>query len=153
MSKNKCEVCGRGYSHDHSEGDGICQECFELAGMDNTVNDDGRTATPEELREAIGYLDTIARRGGDTAKVIGSNGYLFGEGFEYTAPAARKVGEQGEKARPHRGQKAMIRRLLAKKVSVATIVTRVNEKVGGKCTPGYVRWVAKSRGVRMAVAA
>lgn len=38
----------------------------------------------------------------------------------------------------------MIRRLLQKKVSVPTIVTRVNEQVGGKCTPGYVRWIAKN---------
>lgn len=48
------------------------------------------------------------------------------------------------KTASHRGQKAMIRRLLQKKVSVPTIVTRVNEQVGGKCTPGYVRWIAKN---------
>ena len=48
------------------------------------------------------------------------------------------------KTTSHRGQKAMIRRLLQKKVSVQTIVARVNEQVGGKCTPGYVRWIAKN---------
>lgn len=145
----KCAVCGRGFN-EHSS-DSCCPECFEIAGLDNHVNDDGREhGNEQELAEATRYLQLIARKGGDVQKVIESNEYLFPAGFEFTATASKPA---GERANPHRGQKAMIRKLLQKKVSVPTIVARVNEQVGGKCTPGYVRWVAKRMPARQQVAA
>jgi len=145
----KCAVCGRGFN-EHSS-DHVCPECFELAGLDNQVNDDGRPqGNEQELAEAGRYLTAISRKGGDVQKAIDSNEYLFPQGFTFDVPAKT---EAGEKATPHRGQKALIRRLIQKKVSVPTIVARVNEQVGGKCTPGYVRWIAKRMPARQQVAA
>ena len=136
----KCAVCGRGFN-EHAV-DHICPDCFELAGLDNQVNDDGRHGGDEsEMAEARRFLANIDRKGGDVQKAIDSNDFLFPAGYAFEAPAHKPA---GDKATPHRGQKAVIRRLLQKKVSVPTIVARVNEQVGGKCTAGYVRWIAKS---------
>lgn len=47
------------------------------------------------------------------------------------------------KAKQNKSQAAMIRSLLAKKVSAEKIVERVKNTCGGEPTVGYVNWLAK----------
>lgn len=50
------------------------------------------------------------------------------------------------KSKQSQSQAAMIRSLLAKKVSAEKIVERVKKACGGEPTVGYVNWLAKKAG-------
>jgi hypothetical protein len=149
-----CTCCGRGTRNvDQALGAECCTECWELAGIDNQVNDDG--AYPDATRdEAVGLLKAIAKKGGDAAKSLASCSYLAKRiAPEDIAVAAKpkpkkKVKAPAAKVSPaKKGQKpaqaALVRQLLSKKVPVEKIVERVQKACGGKPTVGYVNWIAR----------
>jgi len=76
-----CACCGRRAREVDQGGNGTCQECFEIAGLDNYINDNGYTTdTPEyktTLKECEGYLKTIEKRGGKVENVKGWNGFIW----------------------------------------------------------------------------
>lgn len=77
----KCVVCQR-MTRDTGQGvDHLCEDCYELAGIDNTVNDNGLKAGDKDFEmyrhEVIRRLAKIAAKGGNVAKVKGANGFLF----------------------------------------------------------------------------
>lgn len=73
-----CQTCNR-RTRDTGQGvDHLCEDCYELAGMDNYCNDNGETA------EQAGYTAEIERRlahiaqlGGDVESVKRCNDFLF----------------------------------------------------------------------------
>lgn len=75
----RCQCC-KGITRNIG-GDGalvrLCEECFELAGLDNQHNDEGTQPTTRQLGEIHRMLAVIAERGGDVKRVKGCNSYLF----------------------------------------------------------------------------
>lgn len=55
----------------------MCEDCFELAGLDNQINDDGRALDRDEVRERDERLANIVRLGGDADRVRSLNDYLW----------------------------------------------------------------------------
>lgn len=91
-----CGICRRGFN-EHS-CDHICPECFEIAGIDNEVNDHGPEAfTPATAVTLSKYLADIAKKGGDVERVKSSNDFI-----DWTlvpaAAAARTVHRVGSSA-------------------------------------------------------
>jgi len=72
-----CCSCGRLTRDVDQGGTDLCPECYELAGMDNTCNDDGRTPDADEAKYSQRLLKSIAKKGGNVQKAIESNEYLF----------------------------------------------------------------------------
>ena len=76
----KCVSCDR-RTRDTGQGvDHLCYECYELAGLDNQVNDDGRgpdTLTESERSERDQLLAKIIKLGGNAEKVKKQDNYLF----------------------------------------------------------------------------
>jgi len=71
----KCAICGRTFN-EHSS-DHVCPECFEIAGIDNEVNDHGPEAfTAATALQLAGYLAAIAKKGGDVEAAKASNDYI-----------------------------------------------------------------------------
>jgi hypothetical protein len=74
----KCYVCGRGTRRSTQEGDSeLCSDCWDLAGSDNTHNDEGREPTAEELRFYELAVADIVKKGGDAAKVRSAFPYIW----------------------------------------------------------------------------
>lgn len=73
-STYKCECCRR-LTRRVDQSSNLCTECWELAGIENSVYD--RCATPEDARVAVQYVDVIVARGGDLAKVRRNFADLF----------------------------------------------------------------------------
>jgi hypothetical protein len=55
----------------------LCEQCFEIAGYDNQLNDSGEVATADERKLLNGYLAIIAERGGDAEAVRKFNEFAF----------------------------------------------------------------------------
>jgi hypothetical protein len=74
----RCQCC-KGVTRNTGDGSFVrlCEECFELAGLDNQHNDDGTQPTTRELGVIHRMLAVIAERGGDVKRVKGCNSYLF----------------------------------------------------------------------------
>lgn len=72
-----CGVCGR---RTRDAGQGVstecCPECFELSGLDNTVNDRGATLE-EVVSERDALLSKAVKRGSDEARIRREFRYLF----------------------------------------------------------------------------
>lgn len=86
-----CTVCKRAT---RDTGDGVnhlCHQCYELAGLDNTVNDDGRAPTAREATERDALLAEIAAKGGDVQRVIDANDFLFPAGYKLAPAAATAI--------------------------------------------------------------
>jgi hypothetical protein len=77
-----CNSCDR-LTRDTGQGRGIscCLPCYEIAGIDNMVNDEnmkpGSSEYVEAMREAEGFLKIIAKAGGNVEKVKVSFDYLW----------------------------------------------------------------------------
>ena len=77
-----CGLCGvtTRETGDGESGCELCVDCYNLCGMDNEVNDDGRDVRPDEVKERERRLASIAKKGGNADKVKGFCGYLFSTG-------------------------------------------------------------------------
>jgi len=71
-----CICCHRLTREVDQGGTDLCQECFEICGLDNTVNDNSYDPT-EYLPEAERLLAKIAKRGGDVEAVKRQNSFLW----------------------------------------------------------------------------
>jgi hypothetical protein len=75
-----CDVCGRN-TRNTGQGDQICAECFEIAGLDNMVNDNAYKPGSEEyagaLKECEALLAKAVKLGGDAEKIKDQNGYIW----------------------------------------------------------------------------
>jgi hypothetical protein len=77
-----CQLCRRQTREGKGETGGCgdwCAQCFEIMGLDNTVNDGGLSepAARPYVRKAEALLVIIAQRGGDSAKVKRQCNYLW----------------------------------------------------------------------------
>jgi hypothetical protein len=84
----KCMTCER-MTRDTGQGvDHLCMECFNIAGLDNQVNDSGEPCTPEILAECNHMLKIIEKRGGNIEKVREFNEYIWPVAAPAPAPIA-----------------------------------------------------------------
>ena len=77
----KCEVCGRN-TRDTGQGvDHLCEDCYELTGIDNSINDNGYLPGSPDfehyLPSIMRHLAHIAKLGGNVAEVIRCNDFCF----------------------------------------------------------------------------
>lgn len=111
----KCQSCGRmtRYTGVQSLGTGICPDCFEIAGYDNTINDNGLKGRElaENVAAAEDHLANIAAKGGDVARVKRGCDFIWGSdvkaalvdaiegaGFTVAGPTDHRAAEHGEPA-------------------------------------------------------
>jgi hypothetical protein len=74
----KCMTCERVTRNSGQDVDHLCFECFELAGLDNMVNDNGpETLTDSVRKEVDALVKAIAAKGGNVENVKKSNAFLF----------------------------------------------------------------------------
>jgi hypothetical protein len=73
-----CAICQR-RTRDagQSEDSGLCYECWELAGYDNHVNDNGPASMAEVQASVDALLRLCIKRGGDEELIRASFDYLF----------------------------------------------------------------------------
>ncbi len=83
-----CQVCDRRTRNTGQDVDHLCNDCYEIAGIDNTINDSGyKPGMPEfdefqaELKQRIGH---IAKLGGNVTKVMRSNEFCFPPGHAFS---------------------------------------------------------------------
>jgi hypothetical protein len=89
-----CGVCGRS-TRDTGHGvSDICEQDYEIAGLDNQANDDGIKPNTKEWKVFVkdwcgnvnGYLDKIAKLGGNVQHTINANENLFADGHGFKVP-------------------------------------------------------------------
>lgn len=75
-----CGCCGRS-TRDVGQGGNLCSECFEIAGIDNTLNDCRRNIEDSErnsyIRTAEALLNRISSLGGNVAAVKTQNEFIW----------------------------------------------------------------------------
>ena len=76
----RCDICGRSCRMVDQGNDRICQQCWDIAGLDNTVNDEGREPTARERAHGQSLLTEISAKGGDADAVREANEFLFPKG-------------------------------------------------------------------------
>lgn len=76
-----CAVCGRRTRENDTGGTGLCYECYEIAGLDNTVNDNAYGPGTEDYKAAREECDRLlaiaVKRGGDGARIKALNEYIW----------------------------------------------------------------------------
>jgi hypothetical protein len=72
-----CITCERTTRDTGQDVDHLCEDCFEIAGLDNQVNDSGEPVTVEVLRECNDRLAKIKRLGGNVERVKEANRYVW----------------------------------------------------------------------------
>lgn len=84
-----CISCGR-RTRGMSDviGTDCCAQCFELAGLDNMINDDHRRPTSDETAEAELLLAEISAKGGDAQQVRDHSSYIFPQTVEVATDPA-----------------------------------------------------------------
>jgi hypothetical protein len=61
-----CTACGRPHTRSTTNDTELCPECWEVAGIDNEVNDNGKAAQTDGYNVTLGkLLHLIERKGGD----------------------------------------------------------------------------------------
>jgi hypothetical protein len=65
-----CDICGRrtrntGQPHDSR----LCEECYELAGWENCLSDEGPETFLSYRKTVEGYLDDCLAKGGDALQL------------------------------------------------------------------------------------
>ena len=80
----KCDVCSR-LTRDTGNGvTHLCAECWEIAGLDNMVNDNGYEVGSKDYAEARAECDMLlakaVKKGSDGAKIKVMNGFIWPEG-------------------------------------------------------------------------
>lgn len=70
-----CAGCGRGFN-EHCM-DHLCPECFEIAGIDNMINDSGGSEWNASVAVQLGhYLAAIAKKGGNVEQAKSGNDFI-----------------------------------------------------------------------------
>jgi hypothetical protein len=83
----KCVTCERN-TRDTGQGvDHLCEDCFEIAGLDNQVNDSGEPVDKATLKECTARLAKIKKLGGNVERVKAHNTYIWATAGK---PAAAK---------------------------------------------------------------
>jgi len=83
----KCDICGRVTRDVDQGGTTLCQECYDIAGMDNHYNDSGTVPNfnpqhgDDYATDILRALRKIAQKGGDVNQVVEANGYAFPHGI------------------------------------------------------------------------
>jgi len=77
----KCDVCSR-VTRDTGTGvDHVCAECFEIAGYDNMVNDNGYEPGSKDYADALADCEMLlakaVKKGSDGAKIKAMNGFIW----------------------------------------------------------------------------
>jgi hypothetical protein len=73
----KCITCERN-TRDTGQGvDHLCEDCFEIAGLDNQVNDSGKPVDKATLKECTARLAKITKLGGNAERVKAHNTYIW----------------------------------------------------------------------------
>ena len=68
----KCKICTRTTNnHGNQDGAGVqlCRECYELAGIENEVNDYGDDSLAQNANEIADLFASALRKGADRAKL------------------------------------------------------------------------------------
>ena len=79
----KCHVCRRLTRATGAQalGSELCPECWELAGLDNEVNDNGLDLSLPDMHRLVEERDRLlaaaVKKGGDEARIKGCNDYLW----------------------------------------------------------------------------
>lgn len=81
-STYKCGVCGRRTRYTGGEA-GNCLECYEIAGYDNMVNDNGYEPGTKDYDDARTECDRLlaaaVKKGGDEKAIKGLNDFIWRE--------------------------------------------------------------------------
>jgi hypothetical protein len=73
-----CGVCRRRTRDTGSNGQcELCPHCYEIAGLDNMLNDERSQRVAENYIEAISLLAACVKLGGDEKAIRQSNEYAF----------------------------------------------------------------------------
>jgi len=84
-STYKCGCCGRRTRYNGGEA-GNCLECYEIAGLDNMVNDNGYYRNPEseDFKSAKAECEMLyakaVKLGGNGENITKWNGYIWPKG-------------------------------------------------------------------------
>lgn len=97
QSTYQCGTCKRMTRNAGDNGQAeLCPQCWDLAGMDNECNDNGRKPTEREAAERDSMLAHIASKGGDVERVIKCNEYLFPAGYKLAPVAPTQSNPKGK---------------------------------------------------------
>ena len=72
-----CSLCNRRTRNPDHSGTMLCAECYELAGMDNHVNDNGLTLDEKIISERDALLNAAVSKGGDAERIKSSCDFLW----------------------------------------------------------------------------
>jgi hypothetical protein len=78
-----CAVCGRRTRENDTGGTGLCAECYEIAGFDNMVNDNGYKPGSKEYADALAECEMLfakaVKKGGNGEKIKALNRFIWRE--------------------------------------------------------------------------
>lgn len=72
-----CGLCGRKTRNPDHSGTYLCGECYEIAGLDNLVNDEAMVLTPELAAERDALYNAAVQKGGDGDQIKKNNHFLW----------------------------------------------------------------------------
>lgn len=93
----KCITCERMTRDTGQAVNHLCEDCFEIAGLDNQVNDSGEPCPANVLAECNGRLQTIAKRGGNVENVKATNTFIWEKNSEQPLPLDSENETKGHK--------------------------------------------------------
>ena len=73
----KCRVCQRNTRNPDDGGTELCAQCFELAGLDNMINDNGLDLTSDIMAERDALFNEAVSKGGNGDRIKSCNDYLW----------------------------------------------------------------------------
>ncbi len=72
-----CNVCERKTRNPDHSGTYLCVECYDIAGLDNHVNDNGYELTPEIIAERDALFNDAISKGGNADAIKKCNTFLW----------------------------------------------------------------------------
>jgi hypothetical protein len=91
----KCVTCERN-TRDTGQGvDHLCEDCFEIAGLDNMINDSGKPVDAATLKECTARLAKIKKLGGNVEHVKAANTYIWATASDKAAAAKKETPDDG----------------------------------------------------------
>lgn len=133
-----CTCCGRATRETGDGVDHMCHQCFEIAGLDNQVNDDGLSPCPADILAICNdHLDRIGKLGGNVEAVKAVNDFIWGK-TEITVAPVIDTAEEATTEVVITVQPTKQRRLKMSKRSLTKAQKTVNlvAKFDGKIKPG-----------------
>jgi len=74
----KCMICNRLTRYTGQDVDHLCEPCYEIAGMDNSINDGcGDEEAASYRAECERLLKVIVKKGGDGESVKQANSFVW----------------------------------------------------------------------------